>query len=54
LETFGIKTFEKLGIYDDNDHKIKLRKEYEYDYFLNKKDKEIEQIFDEIKEVLDL
>jgi len=50
LVDFANKIFKELGIEDDNDHHIKLRDEFAYDYILNTTNKSKEEIFAELKQ----
>jgi hypothetical protein len=48
LVNFSITIFKNMNITDDNDHYIKLRNEYKYDYLLITTGKSKEQIFQEL------
>ena len=49
LISFADEVFSKMGINDDGDHKVELRDEFEHDYILNTKGKNIDEIFTELK-----
>lgn len=51
LMQFATNVFNKMNIDDDNDHYIKLRDEYTYDYIIDTKNKTPSEIFDELKNV---
>jgi len=52
LNGFADHIFHNMGIDNDENYYLKLRDEYEYDYFLNTTDKSVEDVLDEISKIL--
>lgn len=53
LIKFGYDVFKNLNIYDNNNHYIKLRNIYKYDYICKTQNKTLKEIFSEIKNFVD-
>lgn len=51
LDMFANKVFLYMNINDDNDHYIKLKEEYKYDYILNTSNKSKQEIYDELNNI---
>jgi len=45
LDKFSIDVFKQMGITDDKDHLIKVKRNFKYDYLLNTVGKSREEIF---------
>jgi len=52
LIEFVYKIFAHMEIFDDNDHYVKLRNEYQHDYIINTNDKTINEIYEELINIL--
>ena len=52
LKKFVYDIFEQMGITDDEDHSIKLRNTYRYDYILNTADKSQDKILQELEQFI--
>ena len=52
LVRFSIDIFKKMKIKDDEDHYIKIRPEYKYDYMLITTNKTKSDIFKELSQIL--
>ena len=52
LIEFANNIFAEMNITDDNDHYIKLRNEYQYDYILKTSSKNPEELYNELKSII--